>query len=457
MKQEKVNIQEGYDIGIGVAMASGSPMALGAIGEVTAPEVGGGGSGTFTFRRIDSNETLATELGISAEVSGGIGLFAGSASLDFTKRCRIQTSSLAVMVSTEEQFAFRQMDSPALSPAASQLVATGNTSRFAEQFGDYFVRGIASGGRFIGVVRINTRSVQAKTDLDSALHVRYGLNLDAEAKVHISNALAAAEATIDVFVHHEGGSFTTEPTSSDPTEALRQLFEAMDQWSATVRAESAPYHVTLAPYAIALGPNPPNAAELEHQRDVLIRCARLRLSTMDKQNLVDYILDPRHSAEFAVEEMNGLDLPALQAAFGADLEVIADAASFAIDNPKEARAPEDFMRQIKGVADFTLTALPANLPSHVGVVTTAPKVQVQVPDVLTGVKRVPGMAHVFIRRAGLRFEDLGPLTIMDGPKVLKGEVVSQDPAAGVIVDADSVVRLGIGNYADRPLHLGKHV
>ena len=34
MKQERVLMQEGYDIGIGVASATGSPMAVGAVGEV---------------------------------------------------------------------------------------------------------------------------------------------------------------------------------------------------------------------------------------------------------------------------------------------------------------------------------------------------------------------------------------------------------------------------------------
>ena len=112
LKQERVLIQDGYDIGIGVASATGSPMALGAIGAVTPPQVGTGGSGSFVFRRIDSNDELETELGISADASAGVGLFSGSASFDFSKQCKIQTSSLTVLVAAEEKFAFQQMDSP---------------------------------------------------------------------------------------------------------------------------------------------------------------------------------------------------------------------------------------------------------------------------------------------------------------------------------------------------------
>jgi len=365
MKQEEVLIRNGYDVGIGVAMATGSPMALGAVGAVTPPEIGGGGSGTFTFHRIESNDSLATELGIGASLSGGIGLFSASASFSFTQKCKIQSSSLAVLISAEERFAFRQMDSPALSPAAAALVATGNMELFAERFGEYFVRGVATGGRFIGVVRIDTRSSESKTDVDSALSGHYGLALEGEAKVHISNALASANARIEAFVLNDGGRVTIRPKSSDPIELMRQMYAAMDEWTATVRTEPMAYSVTLAPYVIALGPNPPNAADLEHQRDVLIRCAKLRAQTMDRLNLVEYILDPLHSGEFAIiDPPNGPNLPALQAALATDLEVIGDAASFAIDNPKDAHEPEAFLREVKGIAGFTLTALPTNMPKH---------------------------------------------------------------------------------------------
>ena len=126
LKQEQVLIKNGYDIGIGVASATGSPMALGATGVVTPPQVGTGGSGSFTFRRIETNEDLATELGIGADVSAGIGLFGASALFDFSKKCKIRTSSLSVLVAAEERFAFQQMDLPELSPTAARFISEGN-------------------------------------------------------------------------------------------------------------------------------------------------------------------------------------------------------------------------------------------------------------------------------------------------------------------------------------------
>lgn len=369
LKQEKVLIRDGYDIGIGVASATGSPMAMGCIGEVTPPLIGTGGSGSFTFRRVDSNEDLETELDIGADVSAGVGLFSGSASFDFSKRCKIQSSSLTVMVSAKETFAFQQMDSPELTRGAS----AADPLRFATQFGEYFVRGISSGGRFIGVVRIDTKSRQSKTSVDAALSGSYGLTMSAEARLHLSETLKQSNARVEAFYTFDGGEVQTRLTSNDPVELVNQLYKAMDEWTASVRDSPKAYSVTLAPYAIALGPPPPNLAQFEHQRDVLTRCAKLRSQTLDKLNLIDFILDPDHTAEFEiVPPPDGPDLPALQARLAEDLDVIADTASFAMDNIKDACLPETFMRTFRGVSDFRLTPLPANLPAHTGGAVVAP-------------------------------------------------------------------------------------
>jgi hypothetical protein len=430
MKQEQVLIRDGYDIGIGVASATGSPMALGALGTVTPPQVGTGSSGSFTFRRIDSTSELETELGIGADVSAGIGLFSGSASFDFSKQCKIQANSLAVMVAARETFAFQQMDSPQLSEAAARLVETGRQDQFARQFGEYFCRGIGTGGRFLGVVR---KSQESKSEVDLALSGSYGLTVSAEVRVHISETLKSANARVEAFYTFDGGQVRTRLTSNDPVELVNQLYRAMDEWTTTVRQQPKAYTVTLAPYAIALGPEPPNIIDFEHQRDVLIRCAKLRSQTLDKLNLIDYILDPDHMSEFEiVPPPAGPDLPALQAALASDLDVIADAASFAINDVKRACDPVTFMREIKGVADFKLTPLPLNLPAHTGGLQPAPPSQGmftipnwQTMDEVNAAGQNPDLNIVVMAQ----FDDTRPT----------GTIISISPPAGTTISLQSEI------------------
>lgn len=450
LKQETVPFREGYDIGIGVTMATGSPMALGAEGAVTPPEVGAGGTGKFTFRRIDTTSDLETELGISADVSAGVGPFSVDASFDFAKRCRIQTSSLSVLVSAEERFAFKQMDSPRLSPAAAELVEQGNADLFGDRFGEYFVRGIRTGGRFFGVARIDTKSTESKLAVDAALSGSYG-TMSADVRFKLTETLKTAQARVEVFLLFEGGRITTRPTSNDPVELLAQLYKAMDEWTASVLEIPQAYAATLAPYVIALGPQPPNLPDIEHQRDVLKRCAKLRSQTIDKLNLVDYILDPKHTNEFdIVSPPDGPDLSALQAVLANDLDIIADAASFSINNVKQACDPETFMRKVQGVADFRLTPLPANMPTH----SRGPKVQIPPWNTLQGAQEgesaffPPDMVERFMPGASalellLNVVRIGPLS----PDDAGGLVLRTTPPAESMVPVGSVVTIEVSSPA----------
>jgi hypothetical protein len=477
LKQETLLMQNGFDIGIGVAMASGSPMALGAVGDVTPPRVGPGGSGSFTFKRLETTEELENELGVGVDVAGGIGLFRASASFDFSKKCKVQSSSLCVMVSAERSFAFQQMDSPRLSDEAAAFIANGNVTRFAEQFGDYFVRGISTGGRFVGVVRIETNSAQSKTDIDIALSGSYGLTVSGNVRVEIAEAMKKASGRAEAFLTFEGGEVRTNPTSKDPLALIGELYQAMDEWTASVRGDPKAYSVTVAPYALALGPAPPNLAELEQQRDVLIRCAKLRARVLDNLNLVDYMLDPDHRAEFEVmPPPGGPDLSELQAALARDLDVIAETASFAINNVKQAKSPEEFMRDIKQVPDFRFTVLPrlplhtgrpAPLPAPVPAVPVTSLVGVDLSDIdfarASGARTV-GEFHAQIQLAGgtvtpfqmatitqpvldFVFSDLvfrqvpDPPDLFDDPVLAQGrkEIGEQVPSSGTVAHGATVV------------------
>jgi hypothetical protein len=253
----------------------------------------------------------------------------------------------------------------------------------------------------------------------------------------------------------------------------------------TVRTEPKPYGVTLAPYRVALGPTPPNLAEIEHQRDVLIRCAKLRAQTLDKLNLIEYILDPNHMNEFEIvpPPPTGPDLPALQAALAGDLDVIAQTASYATNNIKEAREPEKYMNDIKGISGFKFTALPTNLPRHTGGPIVVPSIQVRslrgldhqdirlilqnnlkteldivnYPDNVLGVLFNWTQEKLDFFWSGVVFKCLNPngevLKLNDNPQRI--EVRDQSPSAGLLAPGNEVTLLfkQIGARSETPVHL----
>jgi hypothetical protein len=364
MDQVEVTYRKGYQFGMGVKSASGSPMAEGVVGTPTPVQGAPGASGRFQMSKVQTTEEMESHLGISADVSGSVGLFSASDRFSFAKDCKVQASSITLLLLCTREFGFVQIDTPALSNDAAALVASGNLALFQDRYGDCFVRGLTSGGQFYGVIRIDAQSAETRQKIENSLSGSYG-PFSADVAVQLSEAMKSSRSSAEVYLYYEGGDVKTKPQTPE------ELFAAANEWSNTLQSQPRPYAVTLAPYIIASGPEPPNKADLEHQHDVLARCAKLRSATLDKLNLVDYILDTAHRAEFQFDPQ-GPDLAALQAGLSSDLDVIAKTASFAIDNPVNALDPEGFARTRLGMPNYTLTILPANLPSHVGATVTVP-------------------------------------------------------------------------------------
>ena len=350
-----VPYQFGYDYGIGVKSSTGGRMQLGAKGAPTQVQGASGGSGGFQMIQITQTSELEDHLGISADASGGVGLFSASDRFNFSRDCKIQTNSISLLLTCTVQNGFSQIDQPVLDPAAAQLVANGQADLFAQRYGDCFVAGIESGGQFFGVVRIDVKSESDHQTIENSLSGSYG-PFSADVNVKVQSALQTTQSSAETFLYYEGGNVQTKPQTP------KELFAAADEWSRSVQQAPKPYTALLLPWIIANGPNPPNAADLEHQRDVLKSCAKLRSAVIDRLNIIEYIQD--NTAQFVLKTGDSDRLSNLHAAISGDYDIIEDAASYAIDNAKLAVEPETYARTVKNLTNYSLTTL-SGLPSRV--------------------------------------------------------------------------------------------
>jgi hypothetical protein len=414
-----VPYREGFNYGMGVRSATAGPLAPGAAGSITSVTGAPGGSGGFHLSRVQSTEEVESQLGISADASGGVGLFSASARFDFAKNCKVQSTSLTLVVSATSQKGFQQIDTPALTADAGNLVSQGKLDMFAERYGDVFVRGMHVGGQFFGVFRIDTKSEASRQRVDSSLAGSYG-PFSGDAHFNLTETCSRENATIFCDAYWEGGKVTVQPTTPDG------LLAALKQWSETVDDQDVPYLATLAPYIIAQGPEPPNQEDLQHQRDVLKQCARLRSQTLDKLNLVEYIMDPLHAPEFDAPA-GAPDLAALHAGLSTDLDMIAAAASWAEDHPKEAVDPETFARTKRSQPTYQLTLVPTNMWKHIGAT-------VVVPDFRTATSADAASQLAAANRLTLHWTD-------DGTVSNTFQIISQDPGPATPVSPGATVTL----------------
>jgi len=419
--------RQGYDYGIGLIATTGMRCSQGVQGEVSGVQGAEGGVGTLKITRVETTEDLESSLGISAEATGGVGLFAASARFDFARECQIHSQALTLLVAQTVQFGFQQIDIPVLRDPAKEVAE--RPELFQSRYGDLFVAGIGSGGLFVGVLKIEYRSEQSRQTIEAAMSGSYGLAFSAEVATKLQNALTQTNSSVRVYVHAEGGTLLGHEHPMTPAE----LLAAHGRWYESIVGPDGkgtdlkrPYFVQALPYAVAEGPPPPNEQDLQRQLDVLARCATLRSTMLDNLNLVTYVLAHPDQYEFA--EGTVAYLQDVTAALGRDLQQISETASHATNHPGDAQWPEVF-KAPEGGYRFTVLD-PARMPKR------RDSVEVKVPDLRSCGSTVA---------ARKQLTDLG-LTlqlIVDATREESFRVLSQTPPPNTAVAPGSVVALTI--------------
>lgn len=363
----------GYEYGQGVDLATGSPMAHVVTGAAMPPAHAPGSSMNFTVQRINSTTDMESALGISVEASYGSAAFGAgiSARFDFAKNSKIQSSSLFVGVTLEISLAALSINDALLHPDAAALV--DNPGVFALRYGDMFVRAITRGGLFVGVMRVDTSSSQESNELAAALQGSYGL-FSADAKTHFQDAISKYRSEVYVQIWTEGGPGDLKITDpQDPMQLLDNANKFVQAFHDTPDEVAHNYEVLLSPVTIATGPLPPNAVDIQHSMDIVCFCAKRRSVILDQLNLLQFILDHKDRFDFT----QGASVVAVEAAAAnvqADLDLVADCASEAINHPsKRTKMPKPYA-EAQGT-NFPSAAMPDPMPVTKGGVQT-----VNVPD-----------------------------------------------------------------------------
>jgi hypothetical protein len=438
--QTHVPYREGYTYGMGVVASTGLRASLGVIGEPSSIPGASGGSSDLLISKIETTSQLEEALGISAEASGGVGLFSASGRFDFAKSSKIQSNSLCLIVSHRLTFGYKQIDTPLLEPVRARPLAD-NPAGFTERYGDKFVAGMATGGLFFASIIISSSSEEARKTISASLSGSYGLAFNAKVSTNLTNAMKTSNSSANIHLYYEGGKIVNQPNPLSPEEVLAAhaewLESIIDKTTGKETGLAVPYTVMLLPYKYADGPPTPNVEDLQHQQDVLVRCAKLRSSSMDMQNLTDYIRTHSDQFQYTSDSISADGIGKLCAKLTQDLEMISAAASHAIDHPKDAKNVEEFANTLGKMTDFKLETLPINLPKHQGAS------DIKVPDFSGIIGQTEAEKLCADNRLTLHVIHTGPQE--------SWRVLSQDPPPNQLVSNGATITLIVptlppGNY-----------
>lgn len=353
---------ESYDTGLGVLRSTGEPRNKSIKGTAIPVVPAPGGHGDTLVVRVETTEALETELGINASARGGFGIYKADNKFEFSKKCQLQTYSLAIVVHSTQRLGFFQIDELELTDAAKAL-ATSDPQGFVRVYGDCFFRGLQRGGELFVVIRIDTSSQESRETVKDTLNAAVGA-FSAEAMVSLSESVKRTNSRTSILLHNDGGSAVPSSLNSpaDVANVLKPWVDSLVNWSV-------PTAMTLASYEIVNGFNPPSVQEIEHQRDVLQRCSSLRYYALNGLNEVEFALE---NAGVMVGGVDAATLNAARTGFAQDLDVIAEAAVFAVQHPNEALEPEDYAITKLGRPGYKLTVLPSPMPQLAQTVAVTP-------------------------------------------------------------------------------------
>lgn len=309
-------------------------------GETSGVALAAGATVGFNISRIQSTHELEEKLNIEAKASYSAGPFANvSGRFDFAKSSKIQSSSLYFAITANVLLGQTSIDDPQLTPAAAALV--DNPQMFQTRFGDMFVRGVDRGGMFVAVMKLDTSNEEESESISSELSGAYGL-FSASAKQKLEKIQKDTHSELSISVYHEGGPIGLVMSSLDDPMQFYNMFQMwLKSFVDDPNGMAVPYAATLAPIAIANGPLPPNAADAEHARDVLVRCAKDRSACFDGLNLMDAIVQSPGRYSFT-PPVTMADIRKAASGYQTDLDIIASAASAAMDHPGSAKMPAAF-------------------------------------------------------------------------------------------------------------------
>jgi len=343
MTDDLTPYRRGMEFGIGIDSPSADSRNVGVIGEATSIPNASGSLVSFNLTQISSDDDLQTSLGLSAE-GKMVGPFSASATMEFAHKCHVHTNSVFLLVTVEVNLAFAQIRNPKIAPEAAAKLADGNTTRFQEMYGDVFVRGMQTGGRFFAVVEVFTSSRTEQESLSASLKGSYGA-YSAKGTFSSEFSEAITNKSLKITVHHEGGVVPKEPTSLEEVQAIAATF------AASVEGHAVPYAALLDKYSILDLPSPPNYVDLQNQMEVLAFCARQRNSLWTAMNAVDYVFANPGQFEIGPGKYDVAQLVAYRTALEADLATVTKSASVAVDHPRDAALP-------------VLTAKPPAMPTR---------------------------------------------------------------------------------------------
>lgn len=335
MSTEMLDYNQGFDFGVGVDESTGMPMGIAVKpGDIQPVTQAGGQNVSYNYSMIESVEDFYDALDVDVKANARYMFGSASAKFEFSKSLQVNTQSIYVVGSCTVKNSFLQDMQPTLLPHAAALLSQGQTERFREANGDSFVRGFDNGGLIYIVISIRSSSKDEarKVGADVKAGVQFLVG-GGSVSVSVDKVIKKSSATCEfsVAMLQSGGKGNEASLTTTIEEATARLKNFPD----IVSRNPIPYRCLVASYKTLPLPDAPNFMDFKQQKRVLNEVAQLVIrydATLNDLELVTNNIK-------AYEPIPPGKLDEWRNTLEKDIDALYDAASHAVDNPKEAELP----------------------------------------------------------------------------------------------------------------------
>ena len=383
----------------------------------------------FSCHKTESVEDLCTQIGLSVDASGSAGLFGGSDKFDFVQSKSLHSFSVFMVVSINVKNATQHMLGEQLLPAAAELLSSGDNDRFLATFGDYYIKGVESGGEFFAIIEIQTSDTNDQSAISNSLDVAgfFGDGgVDLKSNFTSKFQKVTQSRSLDISSYQRGGQGEGAKQKVTPGELLDKALNFAND----VFAHPTPYRAELQDYVALDPPKPPNVIDIQNAKDVLQQFAT------NRNILLQFIND----VTFILSNPDQFDTPKASV----DLNALANQAREMINEIKQAAS--SCMDDVRACKLITI-----NLPDRSVLPSRKQGAKkVTIPSV---VGKVAEDAHTTLAALGLQSSSeptpvetsaaLYEIQKEQGVEPQVGHVLSQTPGAGEVVEQGTTITLSV--------------
>jgi hypothetical protein len=290
-QERTIPFRDGMALGVGINDLTGTVGTLPAITfEASAPASADEGmEGRFDTSLVNSSEQMYSSLGVDVSAEGRYGLFSAEGKFKFAEESRFNSSSTFLVARADIQNAFERVQNPIPVQDAQDLVRDGKTELFRKRYGDFFIRGVKSGGEYIAVLSITNESQQEQRELGVALKASFdGIAAGGSVSVAIQSKVESLRerSEIRVSTYQRGGS----GAQISYTGTVEDVMNRLKTFASAVQENPKAYSVQAASYDTLIFPTEPNWFDIRRQQEVLEDCLKKRLQLNTLRNDIEMVL-----------------------------------------------------------------------------------------------------------------------------------------------------------------------